>query len=498
MITEIHLENFQGFKFAQTIPIAPLTYIFGPNSSGKSAIFRGINFMRQCFIGLPSSKVEYESNELDLSSFRNVVHGHDETQTIKIGVRSSIAKKRKTPTQEKSVEPNKYSLDSSRIEFRVGSKYGVESISVQIEFSSQDNDDAASKPLIEFIFDAKQRGDESFGIVNWALRAVHADADALRKFTEMAAEQFKTPEYGVQKLRNLSASFKFDAKDFIGKEFFIFLNQNDVFVALMPETDSEQKTFDYGIWDSGGLTVFQNLIGFVMSRVFADVRDTTWLGPLRSIPSGITNISGKTARLTKDASNLQSVFASASETTRSRISEWVSKLSEEIYELRMSPIETSIFGDLGRMTLFDRHTQTEVQFKDVGVGFSQIIPVIVSLYGQPTTNLIEQPELHLHPRMQAKLTDLFIDRVAKPTPRSGRGVGGVIIVETHSENLLLRLERRLREKVIKTSDVSVVFVDRSPLGGSEASQVRYSADGDPLDSWPISFSELRWDEQYGG
>lgn len=494
MITEIHLENFQGFKFAQAISIAPLTYIFGPNSSGKSAIFRGINFMRQCFIGLPFGKVEYESNEVDLSSFRNVVHGHDETETIKIGVRSTISKTRNIARGKSSTDVNSYALDSAKVDFRVGSKHGVESISVEIGFFS--TDDPNARYQVGFSFDAKLKG-EDIGLVNWVLRQVRADGDSLAKFTEMAGEQFRRPEYGLQKHQNLSAKFQFDSQNFLGKEFFAFLSQTEVFFALIPEAETDSKSSDNGNWNSGGLTVFQNLIGFVMSRVFADVRDTTWLGPLRSIPSGITNISGKTARLTKDASNLQSVFASASEKTREQISEWVSSLSEELYELRMSPIETSIFGDLGRMTLFDRHTQSEVQFKDVGVGFSQIIPVIVALFGQPTTNLIEQPELHLHPRMQAKLTDLFIDRIVKSVAKSHRNIGGVTIVETHSENLLLRLEKRLREKEVNPSQISVVFVDRSPLGGSEVSQVRYSDDGSPLDSWPISFSELRWDEQYG-
>jgi hypothetical protein len=90
-----------------------------------------------------------------------------------------------------------------------------------------------------------------------------------------------------------------------------------------------------------------------------------------------------------------------------------------------------------------------------------VLPVIVhSLLARPgTLVIIEQPELHLHPSAQARLADLFIDVILsiieiedKPgeieQKLESRGVN--ILIETHSEHLLLRLQRRLGEATLET------------------------------------------------
>ena len=81
---------------------------------------------------------------------------------------------------------------------------------------------------------------------------------------------------------------------------------------------------------------------------------------------------------------------------------------------------------------------------DVGVGISQMIPVIVGcLRDQQGILAIEQPELHIHPAIQVGLGDLFIQAVQ--TPESTVGAGKTLLVETHSEHIMLRLLRRIRE-----------------------------------------------------
>lgn len=81
-----------------------------------------------------------------------------------------------------------------------------------------------------------------------------------------------------------------------------------------------------------------------------------------------------------------------------------------------------------------------VYLTDVGFGVSQILPVLVLLYYAPkgATIILEQPEIHLHPSVQAELADVFIDAIKH------RGVQ--IIVESHSEHLLLRIQRRIAEE----------------------------------------------------
>jgi predicted ATPase len=103
---------------------------------------------------------------------------------------------------------------------------------------------------------------------------------------------------------------------------------------------------------------------------------------------------------------------------------------------------------------------------DVGFGISQILPVIVQgfLSYENSLTMIEQPETHLHPKMQADLADLFIDIIEgtphtkilrKPTSNPRK----YLLIETHSEYLLRRLRRRISEGKLLAKDVAVYFIE---------------------------------------
>jgi len=95
---------------------------------------------------------------------------------------------------------------------------------------------------------------------------------------------------------------------------------------------------------------------------------------------------------------------------------------------------------------------TPVKITDVGFGISQILPVIALCYYVPggSTIILEQPEIHLHPSVQAGLADVFIDAIRSRKIQ--------IIVESHSEHLLRRLQRRIAEgKTLDSKDVALYF-----------------------------------------
>jgi hypothetical protein len=121
----------------------------------------------------------------------------------------------------------------------------------------------------------------------------------------------------------------------------------------------------------------------------------------------------------------------------------------------------------------------EVRLMDVGFGVSQILPVLVLCYYAPpgSTLILEQPEIHLHPAVQAGLADVFIDVITERDIQ--------IILESHSEHLLRRLQRRIAEKKLKPDDAALYFTTNT----NDKSRLE-ELDIDPygnIRNWPENF-----------
>ena len=139
-------------------------------------------------------------------------------------------------------------------------------------------------------------------------------------------------------------------------------------------------------------------------------------------------------------------------------------------------------GDLFEVRLIDtrRKEPVNVALPDVGFGISQLLPFVVqSLVSEKQIISIEQPEVHVHPKLQADLGDLLAEAIQKPRHNQ-------FIIETHSEHLVLRLQRLVREKEIKPEDVSVIYVSRGPEG-AKSQRLRLDEEGDFIDEWPDGF-----------
>lgn len=131
-----------------------------------------------------------------------------------------------------------------------------------------------------------------------------------------------------------------------------------------------------------------------------------------------------------------------------------------------------------------RHAE-EVKLTDVGFGVSQVLPVVVQCFyaAANSTVLMEQPEIHLHPSVQAALADLFIAAVRAREDSVDRGLQ--LIIESHSEHLLRRLQRRIAEGEIDEQDVALYFC-YSGSNGSDMDRLEVDTYGDIL-NWPPDF-----------
>ncbi|MCY4058808.1 MAG: AAA family ATPase, partial [Gammaproteobacteria bacterium] len=143
------------------------------------------------------------------------------------------------------------------------------------------------------------------------------------------------------------------------------------------------------------------------------------------------------------------------------------------------------------LVLVDKRSGTPVSHRDVGIGVSQVLPVLVTAYASTGRFLaIEQPEIHLHPGLQAELGDVFIE--------SALGGDNRFLIETHSEHLLLRIMRRMRQTTagelpegispVRPEDVMVLFVE--PDGAqSLIREMPLNERGELVKAWPGGFFE---------
>ena len=139
------------------------------------------------------------------------------------------------------------------------------------------------------------------------------------------------------------------------------------------------------------------------------------------------------------------------------------------------------------MLVSNANEAVELRPSDVGTGISQLIPVVVTACDSKERLItIEQPELHVHPRIQAEMGDLFIDAWQRKQNQ--------FILETHSEHLILRLQRRVREQRISHDDVGVYYVSQDDDGQTRVNQLRLDDEGDFIDNWPGGFFPERLKE----
>lgn len=158
------------------------------------------------------------------------------------------------------------------------------------------------------------------------------------------------------------------------------------------------------------------------------------------------------------------------------IAHWLKQMGL-IHSFRVEEIKTG--SNRWQALITTREGASEVLLTDVGFGVSQVLPVITLLQYVPegSTVILEQPEIHLHPLAQAELADVIIQAAMHRRVQ--------VILESHSEHLLMRLQRRIAEEVISSDDVKLYFAD-APKGVSQLTELQLDMFG-TIQNWPDKF-----------
>ena len=395
MITELRARNFKSWQDTSKLQFAPLTGLFGANSSGKTSILQVLLMLKQT-VEHPSpdwNKPLYFGDEeslVNLGNFGTVIHKHKQDLSLDI----SVSWKSSTV-----VDINKY----------------IRFYNLNVETLSSSQGDRDRSEEISFSTNIAR------GVVNNSYYATD-----LYRFDVQQPDLFRC--YGFRAARNqiMEISSRFEGD-------------------------------------------FENLFSQIL-----------YLGPLREHPR---------PRYTWDGNHPKGIGQEGEKAISALLSGRIRHLS----------IDKQILGWLQQLELIDSYDLRpisdtnqdyeflvkkykggpEVRLTDIGFGVSQVLPVLILCYYAPEGSILilEQPEAHLHPKVQSELADVLIDVV------QNRNIQ--IILESHSAHLLHRLQRRIAEEQISADDTAFYFCQIND-STSQIERLKVDEYGN-IRNWPQNF-----------
>ena len=245
----------------------------------------------------------------------------------------------------------------------------------------------------------------------------------------------------------------------------------------------------YGLSSSENSDVPKVLTGFVsvFEELFSHVY---YLGPVRvhpqrsyhwegTHPKEIDSWGNKAidALLSASVRKMKSSTKEDGVLIEERISEWLQKM-ELAYSFQLIPTD-SLDDKNYEVRIRKTSNSAEVTLADMGYGVSDVFPLLVHCYYVPegSTVILEQPGIHLHPKAQADLADLLIEVITERNLQ--------ILIESHSEHLLNRLQRRIAEEKI-SADQTALYFCRNEKGVSEIDKLEMDEFGN-IANWPENF-----------
>lgn len=539
MLRSIQLDNFKAFGQRTAVPLAPITLLFGQNSSGKSSILQSLNLLKQT---RESRDVEAlllprtENGFADLGSFQELLFDHELERSLSI--RLDVAHT-KNPREPSPVPRMLRRASTIGLEFSFARRKAEDEITLEgfklcredpstfvaafekceiprdlrhysgVPFRSERrrspsalraarctaiNDDPTfwqpayesslqEKGRLLTMLKAAQAGMQGDRAVPY-MRGLFDDDE------EQATDQRDRLNAWIENyIQFVSSDFSYD--DFVQR---MIQDQLGTVVALdgFIPTHSGRPDGEYGLdivlnrmpgrllgrrdWfvDVGASSIYA---GRIVERALSSLFP---LGPFRKPPSRWYVFTGTTPQDVGYEGHLLPDLLFRQRELRDNTNEWLRKLDIG-YEIKIRHLGDRS-SDLFELRLVDvrRKNQVEVGLTDVGFGISQILPLVVqSLAATDQVISVEQPEVHIHPRLQADLGDLLIEAIKDPLRNQ-------FIIETHSEHLALRLLRRVREGKLSPEDISIVYVSRGP-NGATVQPLRLDEDGDFMDEFPGGF-----------
>lgn len=552
MIRAIEIENFKGVSVRQRIDFGSLTLLFGANSAGKSTMLQALLFLHEVLErGLADvDRTELGGEVVELGGFARLVHRHEMTRAISLRAEFGTAGGLDRLGRDLADFPFPDlddAIEGAWLELTIRHRTTATFTGAVVE-RAVIGVAGESEPLVWLELGASLREGEPLNVrvnlghpllatemrelegvtVNEAdgsahpLTARHAPIEVTDAWERVAVPEevlHRALEgdgsgdgggVGTGVGAGLGDGWGFGD----GRSLPVFAVSRSRMSAL-PPIGEPLRVIPFGDEDADAVATVAQVRTFLEMVVLGTVaqlaealRKALYIGPLRALPPrGF--LYERAGRVTSWADGLAAwdVLLSDRSTLVDDTNRWLSRLGagcqlvvQQLYDSAASA-EQLTEGNVdktARRLLLDSGTGSLVLPSEVGAGVSQVMPIIVAALHAPVgLAFVEQPEIHVHPAMQVGLGDLLIDGATREVGRRA------FIVETHSEHLILRVLRRIRETTegelgddaprFTADQLSVIYVENT-ADGVKIRRLRVDDLGEFKDRWPKGFFGERMKE----
>lgn len=469
MIKTMRLQNFKAFEDTGDLKIKPLTVLAGPNSSGKSSILQSLLLLKQTLESPPDTELSLDGRFLQFSELSELTFGKPRRSDCEVRFTFAL---------------------ETRIPLKAAEKYFP-------DVASPEDDEPLplhSNVSLSFIDTPRnQKGVARLGYFN-ILSSIQGMEGP--KLTVRYARNTRKPTVSRHGAGiGFPAHLKNKSIEAIASRHFL----PEALVFKGPSNDRQASGHSHGpvmLLDD----IFFNPLHILRDEIEDELQ---YLGPLREWPQRAYLHSGNPMTemgergqhaaqilwLEKD----QQIEYTPIMGNESRKASLIEAVGDTFIRLGMAqPIDVAaqksiMYQILFRLNGADR--RQAVTIADVGFGVSQLLPILVLglRAPEPSLLLLEQPEIHLHPKVQAGLADFFL--TLSTTERR-------LIVETHSDHFINRLRRRIAEDPTDQlkDQVSILFIHPAQGGrGAAIEPLRVDRFG-VIENWPPNFLPESADE----
>lgn len=508
----IRIENLRSLTDTGFVKLKPLTLLVGQNSSGKSSFLRFFPLLRQSIEARTEGPISWYGRLVDFGSFQEALGRKSEKQEMSFHFRLTLEERFPIIGRD----PNDITFDLNKqdiqLTLRLGRGKAEEGTLIKACLLSY----ADHQIKIEFDNSGKVR-----------IFKVNA-FDVLDNINE---ELFYETDYFLPNINVTESQGKhiIDFKDIEGRLFDSLNSEiakhlssrddSDIHIPNTISTNSSERILEYikviPLWkpyvydwtteDNSFRSLKDRIITMSLVELLRglDIHfksfglDIRYIAPVRATAERYYRLQNLALdEVDSRGENLAMFLKNLTSKERKDFGSWTEKHFSFILQAVPS-------GGHISLNMKDLNEGEEFNLADTGFGYSQILPILIQLWfltkrtrrkrfrretvrPRPIIFAIEQPELHLHPGLQAKLADVFIAAIEMAKAEE---IDLRLIIETHSEVIVNRLGHRVANQDLNPEDVNVVMFEKEPSAlSTKVSFSGYDENGF-LIKWPPGFLE---------